>query len=310
MRQRIWSRLAPRVLGALLLVLAPTLSAQTLGAPSALEFGEVVVDPSGGSLTLDPATGAITAASGVYTSSALTTSSSAIPASDRAGRTASVFTTVSSFTLSGSGGSFSVSPGPFRTEYPGDIFVFPGTSGTSSVTFHVGGTLVIPSGQAPGDYNGALPIYIQDDKGNNTNTVNIPVHIRLIAPIALSKVQDLDMGIVIPGVSAGSVMLDAATGAQGITGGVVYASPSGQAAQFAATGQPSHPFTISLSGSPITLTGPGGTMSLTLSASPSGSSIFSGVGTAALNVGGTLSVNANQPDGDYTGTFTLTVAYP
>lgn len=310
MRRRSWSWLASRILGAALLALAPALSAQTLGTPTSLEFGAVVVDPSGGSLTIDPATGAITFASGVYTTSDLATSSSAILATDRAGRVGSVFTTVASFTLSGSGGSFPVSPGPFGTEYPGDTFTFPGTSGTTSVTFHVGGTLSIPASQAPGDYNGLLPIYIQDNKGNNTNTVNIPVHIRIIAPIALSKVQDLDMGTVIPGVTGGSVTLNAATGAQGITGGVVYASPSGQAAQFSATGQPSHPFTITLSGSPITLTGPGGTMSLALLASPGGSSTFSGTGTAALNVGGTLTVNANQPDGDYTGTFTLTVAYP
>ncbi|HZU52275.1 MAG TPA: DUF4402 domain-containing protein [Holophagaceae bacterium] len=304
------SRLVPRILGGLLLVLAPAVSAQTLGAPTNLEFGEVVVDPSGGSLTLDPATGAVTSATGVYPTSALATASSAIVATDRAGRTANVYTTVSTFTLSGTGGSFSVSPGPFRTEYAGDAFTFPGTSGTTSQTFHVAGTLPIPAGQAPGDYDGFLPVFIQDNKGNNSGTANIPIHIRIIAPIALSNNQDLDMGTVIPGPTVGSVTLNPGTGAQGLAGGVVYASPTGQPAQFAVTGAPSHNFNISFGGTPITLTGPGGTMSLALLASPSGTSTFSAGGAATLNVGGTLSVGANQAEGDYTGTFTVTVAYP
>jgi hypothetical protein len=311
-RRRAWSWLSGPVLGAVLLALGPVLSAQTVGTPTTLEFGEAVVDPSGGSITLNPATGAITAASGVYTDSTLATTASATVATDKGGRTATVYTTASSVTLSsGSGGAFSVSTGPFSTEYTNDQFTFPGPpSTTSSVTFHVGGTLTIPAGQVAGDYNGTLPLFIRDNVGNDSSVVNVPIHIRLIAPIALSKTQDLDMGTVIPGATAGSVTLNATTGAQGITGGVVYASPAGQAAQFAVTGQPSHLFSVVLGSSPITLTGPGGTMSLALLASPSGSATFSAAGTAALNVGGTLTVGANQADGDYTGTFTLTVSYP
>lgn len=293
-----------------------SLGAQSLGAPTALDFGEVVVDPSGGNMTLDTS-GAITASAGIYTTSTLTRSASAILATGRNGRTASIFTTLTgNVTMSSTGGTFPLDPGPINSEYANNQFTFPSGGGTSSTsrTFHLAGTITIPAGQAAGDYNGVLPIYItvsgSGTGSGNSNTVNVPIHIRIIAPIALSKIQDLDMGVVIPGATAGSVTLNAATGAQGITGGVVYASPTGQAAQFAATGQPSHPFSIVLGSSPITLSGPGGTMSLALLASPSGSSTFSAAGTSALNVGGTLTVGANQADGDYTGTFTLTVSYP
>ena len=286
------------------------LGAQTLGTPTTLEFGEVVVDPSGGSLTIDPATGALTSAVGVYSTGTLATASSAILATDRAGRTATVYTTVGSFTMTSTSGSFSVSPGPFSTEYPGDTFTFPAGTGNTTLTFHVGGTLSIPSGQPAGDYNGALPILIQDNKGANSSAVNIPIHIRLIAPIALSKNQDLDMGTVIPGGSAGTVTLNAGTGTQGVTGGVLYAATTGQPAQFAVTGAPSHSFSITLGAPSITLTGPSGSMNLSLTSSLGGSSTFSGAGTATLNLGGTLNVGANQAEGDYLGTISVTVAYP
>ena len=287
------------------------LSAQSLGSPTTLEYGEVIVGSTGGSLTLDPSTGAITSAVGVYTTSALATSASSVVATDKGGRVANVYTTVSSFTLSGTGGSFSTSTAPFSTNYPGDQFTFPGTqSQTTTLTFYVGGTLSIPAGQAGGDYTGSLPIFIQDNRGNNSGTVNVPIHIRIIASVAVSKTQDLDMGTVIPGSTAGSVTLNPTSGAQGITGGILYAATTGQPALFSVTGAPSHAFTITFGASPITLTAASGTMSLSLSSSLSSPATFNGAGTATLGVGGTLSVGANQAEGNYVGTLTVTVAYP
>lgn len=294
-----------------LLGMAPNLGAQSLGAPTTLEFGEVIVDPGGGSLTMDPSTGAVTPMAGVYLTSGLATSVSSITTTDKGGRTATVYTTVSAFSLSGTGGSFSTSTSPFSTNYPNDTFTFPGAqSQTTTVTVQLGGTLSIPGGMAAGDYTGYLPIYIRDDKGQNSNTVGVPVHIRILAPIALNHTQDLDLGTVIPGPTAGSLTLNAATGAESVTGGVLYAPSTGQVAQFSATGAPSHAFTITFGASSITLTGASGSMPFSLTSNLGGSSTFSAGGVATLNVGGTLSVGANQPEGDYIGTFTVTVAYP
>ena len=291
---------------------AAALQGQTLGAPSTLEFGEVVLGSTGGTLTLDPSTGAITSAVGVYPTSALGTTFSVVTATDKGGRIANVYTTASTFTLTGSGGgSFSSNTSPYATNYPGDQFTFPGTSSqTTQVTFQVGGTITLPAGQASGDYTGYLPIYIADNKGANSNTVSIPVHIRIVAPIALSKTQDLDMGTVIPGASAGQVILNATTGALNTTGGVLYASATGQPASFSVTGAPNHAFNVSFTASTITLTGSAGSMNLSLASSLTNPASFSGAGTATLGIGGTLAVGANQPEGDYTGTFTVTVAYP
>jgi hypothetical protein len=212
--------------------------------------------------------------------------------------------------MSSTGGTFPLDPGPINSEYTNNQFTFPGNSGNTSVTFHLAGTITIPAGQVAGDYNGVLPIFIQDSSGSNSNTVNVPIHIRIIAPIALSKNQDLDMGLVIPGTTLGTVTLNPSTGAQGTTGGVVYAATTGQPAQFAVTGAPSHNFSITLGASTITLTGPSGSMNLSLTSSLGTLSTFSGAGTATLNLGGTLNVAANQAEGDYTGTLTVTVAYP
>ncbi|HET7101661.1 MAG TPA: DUF4402 domain-containing protein, partial [Terriglobia bacterium] len=98
--------------------------------------------------------------------------------------------------------------------------------------------------------------------------------------------------------------------AQGLTGGVVYADSTGQPAQFAVTGEPSHSFSITLGSPTITLIGPSGNMNFALASNLGALFNFSGTGTATLNLGGTLSVAANQSEGDYTGTFTVTVAYP
>jgi len=291
---------------------AAALQGQTLGAPSTLEFGEVVLGPTGGTLTLNPSTGAITSAVGVYPTASLGTSFSLVLATDKGTRTATVYTNTSSFTLTGSGGgSFSSSTTPYSTNYPGDQFTFPGSSSvTTQVSVQIGGTITLPAGQASGDYTGYLPIYITDNKGANSNTVNVPVHIRILAPIALSKTQDLDMGTVIPGASAGQVVLDAGTGAQNVTGGVLYAGSTGQPANFSVTGAPNHAFNVSFAASTITLTGSAGTMSLSLASSLTNPASFTGAGTATLGVGGTLAVGANQAEGNYTGTFTVTVAYP
>lgn len=301
----------PWILALTFAALAPGLRAQSLGTPTTLEFGEVVVDPGGGSLTTDPTTGAITGQVGVYPTSTLATASSATLATGRGGRTASIFTTLTgNITMTSAGGAtFGVDPGPINSEFANNQFTFPAGAGNTTKTFHLAGTITIPAGQASGDYNGVLPIFIQVN-GANSNTVNVPIHIRIIAPIALTKNQDLDLGVVIPGATAGTVTLNAGTGAEAATGGVLYTPGSGQVAQFAVTGAPSHPFSIAFGASPITLTGPAGTMSFSLSSSLGAASTFSAAGTATLNVGGTLNVAANQAEGDYSGILTVTVAYP
>ncbi len=147
---------------------------------------------------------------------------------------------------------------------------------------------------------------------------NVTANAAIVRPNTLIKTDDLDFGTLISGTTGGTVTINAVTGARTTGGGVTPVGTGSQRAIFQGTGGI---FLITVSGSTtVTLTRVGGgapTMTATLvrAASTSGGGITllgatllpSGVQT--YYIGGTLTVPANQPEGDYSGTFTLTVNY-
>lgn len=149
-----------------------------------------------------------------------------------------------------------------------------------------------------------------------TGTANAAV----VRPNTLIKTDDLDFGTIVSGATGGTVTVNPATNARGSAGGVTLAGSGAQRAVFQGTGGL---LLIIVSGSnSATLTRAGGgapamTATLTRAMTTSDGGIIllgssatllpSGVQT--YYVGGTLSVPANQPEGDYSGTFTLTVNY-
>jgi hypothetical protein len=146
---------------------------------------------------------------------------------------------------------------------------------------------------------------------DTTGTANAAV----VRPNTLIKTDDLDFGTIVSGAT-----VNPATNARSSAGGVTLAGSGAQRAVFQGTGGL---LLITVSGSnSATLTRAGGgapamTATLTRAMTTSGGGIIllgssatllpSGVQT--YYVGGTLSVPANQPAGDYSGTFTLTVNY-
>ncbi len=154
------------------------------------------------------------------------------------------------------------------------------------------------------------PAYAADMNG----TVNAAV----VRPNTLIKTDDLDFGTLISGATGGTVTINPVTNARTTSGGVTPVGSATQRAVFQGTGGI---LLITVSGSTsVTLTRAGGgaapmTASLVRAASTSGGGIAllggtllpSGVQT--YYIGGTLTVPANQPEGDYSGTFTLTVNY-
>lgn len=147
---------------------------------------------------------------------------------------------------------------------------------------------------------------------------NVTANAAVIRPNTLIKTDDLDFGSLISGPTGGTVSVNAVTGARTSTGGVTLVGTAAQRAIFQGTGGI---LLITVSGSTsVTLARVGGgapnmTASLVRAASTSGGGIAllgatllpSGVQT--YYIGGTLTVPANQPAGDYSGTFTLTVNY-
>lgn len=154
------------------------------------------------------------------------------------------------------------------------------------------------------------PAYAADMPG----TANAAV----VRPNTLIKTDDLDFGTLISGATGGTVTINALTGARTTTGGVTPVGGGTQRAVFQGTGGI---LLITVSGdTSVTLVRAGGdapNMTATLvratSTSGGGIALLGGTllpsGVQTYYIGGTLTVPANQPAGDYSGTFTLTVNY-
>jgi hypothetical protein len=146
----------------------------------------------------------------------------------------------------------------------------------------------------------------------NSATTSASAKANIISPITITKVvaADLNFGDVVPGATAGTVVVDPAA-ARTSTGGVSLGNGAAvAAAAFTVGGANNATYVITLPVAPITITGPTSTMTVSnFTSNPSGTGTIGATGTQALNVGGTLNVGINQAVGAYTGTFNVTVAY-
>lgn len=142
----------------------------------------------------------------------------------------------------------------------------------------------------------------------------------VVRPNTLVKTEDLDYGTLISGATGGTVTVNPATNARTTSGGVTPVGTAAQRAIFQGTGGILLIFVTGSNSATLTRAGGGApamTASLTRAMTTSGGGIVilgssatllpSGVQT--YYIGGTLTVPANQPEGDYSGTFTLTVNY-
>jgi hypothetical protein len=158
---------------------------------------------------------------------------------------------------------------------------------------------------------GAMAQSTATTTGNATATV--------IRPITISNSVDLAFGNVVPSGVAGTLALTAAastvaTPAGGITQPAT--TPGTRtAAVFTVGGEGGFTYAITLPSTAQTITGPAAaTMTVTaFVSSPTATSTLTGsigsAGSDTLYVGGTLNVGINQAAGNYTGTFSVTVAY-
>lgn len=134
----------------------------------------------------------------------------------------------------------------------------------------------------------------------------------ILKPLTIVKVNDLNFGNIVPGATAGTVVINAASGASSKTGGVTIFGTNHNNASFTVTGSGGHNYIITLGAAPK-LTRAGGTQTMTMTAltlNGAKTRAMPAAGTATLTIGGTLAVAANQTPGSYTGTFSVTVAYP
>jgi hypothetical protein len=135
----------------------------------------------------------------------------------------------------------------------------------------------------------------------------------IIRSIAISKISDLVFGrVATPTTGAGAVVIDPTTGAQTGTNGVAtFASPTPSRAAFNVTGEGGQAFSVTVPAT-FVMTGPQ-TMTVTTSSSVTGSPLLSGAlgsaGSFTFGVGGSAPISSTTLNGDYSGSFTVTVAY-
>lgn len=159
---------------------------------------------------------------------------------------------------------------------------------------------------------GVLALFIGSTGLANAATENGSATATVVTPVTVTQSQELNFGQFAAGDTAGTVVISTA-GAHSQTGGVVLMSGSTgqQAGQFDITGEGDNAISVTV-GSTATLSDGTNTMAVTIDATPP-TQLTSG--SATLNVGGTLSVDANQPAGTYNtanasgSTYTVTVNY-
>lgn len=173
------------------------------------------------------------------------------------------------------------------------------------VAITVGASATTPQGV----YTGSFSLRLTDSSNGRSSTQTFTVTVKVDPVITLTKLSNLSFGDIFAGPSAGTVVLSPA-GVRTTTGGLLLGNLSAvSAASFTVNGAANASYAIALPAS-ILLTGPAGTMLVSpFSSSPSPSGLLNAAGQQQLNVGATLNLAANQADGDYSGTFAVTVAY-
>ncbi len=139
----------------------------------------------------------------------------------------------------------------------------------------------------------------------NAATANATARAKILRQLTVINTSDLQFGVIVTGAAASTVAVSTA-GVVTCGAGLVCTGTT-TAAGFTIGGTTGQVATISVPAS-VTLTN---ALLTTMSASlvSSAATVPLVANAGAFTVGGTLSVAANQQDGDYTGTFTATVNY-
>lgn len=142
-----------------------------------------------------------------------------------------------------------------------------------------------------------------------------------IRPLGIVKTQDLDFGTMAPSASAGTVSVNAQTGARTAAGGAILSGGTPAAAEFTIAAAPLRIVSFTLNpNNTLILTRSGGGASMTVNqfrASYNGllpvplgpNQLVPLNGLLFLRLGGRLNLAANQMEGAYEGNFTVTVDY-
>ena len=146
-----------------------------------------------------------------------------------------------------------------------------------------------------------------------TNAKAASAQALLLLPLKLTKIDDLDFGMVVSSNTYGTVLLDAGTGARTYAGGVSGPSTPGQPAYFGGAGSAGQLVVVTLAPPASLSDGNGHTvpvLAMTLDNANNPLRTIDPVSkTFFVGVGGILGINANQTPGTYSATFNVTANY-
>jgi len=292
------------------LAVAQTVIVPVITKYSDINVGSVMAGASAGTVVLNSPSGTRMATGGTSLGAIAGTSLGSLTLSGKKGDAWSVSNASAvPFTLTGpNGGTMTATAVDFQPSATNTgLFPASGTTGYYylGVTLSIGTSATTPAGT----YSGSFTLRVTDTDHGWTSTTTFAVVAKVDPVITLTKLTDLSFGDVFTSPLAGTVVLTPA-GALSATGGVILGSlsPSG-AATFTVTGAASSTYAITLPAS-ITLSIPGSTLTVSpVTSTPSLTGLLDASGNQTLAVGGTLNVAANQADGNYAGTFNVTVAY-
>jgi len=145
------------------------------------------------------------------------------------------------------------------------------------------------------------------------------VNVKLIGPNTISETKQLDFGTILRPTAAGTLTMQAQTGVLTPSASITLAGGTPQRGQFVGYGTPLALVVITSSAS-ITLTRSGGTETMTINTlrksvnggaqiNVPGVVTLSTGGDFTMDIGGRLNVGANQAEGTYNGTYTVTANY-
>lgn len=148
--------------------------------------------------------------------------------------------------------------------------------------------------------------------GNTATATDGSADAVIVSPITITHVTGatLNFGTIVPDTAGSSVVEIDTSGAGSVLSGdaVVVDNTSWSADSFDVTGDASRGFSISTTGGTVD----SGTNSMSFTTtyeSTNGSGSLDANGEASFDVGGELTVGANQAAGTYTGTYSATVTY-
>lgn len=186
----------------------------------------------------------------------------------------------------------------------------------SSKTFFVGADFGVAgddSGLPTGDAEADFSVFVATAPANPTQGAVGRATARILRAITMTKNSDLIFGrIAIPTSGSGTVSVNATTGVRTVTTAVGLNSPTPARAAFTVEGEGGQAFTITIPAT-FQLTGPTPPITVTTSNTGSPTNMLSAAlgsgGTYDLGVGGSFPISSTTTVGDYTGNFTVTVAY-